>query len=78
MTADPFREILHRKPFDPFRLVMSSGESYNVIHPEIAFVTAKALVLAIPDPTRADGERLAFCSHLHVAHVETLKPSQAA
>ena len=78
MTADPFREILKRVPFEPFRVVMSSGESYNVMHPGMAFVTAKALVLAIPEQTHPDGERLAFCSYLHVTHVETLKPSRAA
>jgi hypothetical protein len=78
MTAETFREILKRVPFEPFRVVMSSGESYNVMHPEMAFVTAKALILAIPDPSHPDGERWAFCSYLHVAHVETLKPSRAA
>jgi hypothetical protein len=78
MTADTFREILRRVPFEPFRVVMSSGESYNVVHPEMVFVTAKALILAIADPSHADGERLAFCSYLHAAHVETLKPSRAA
>jgi hypothetical protein len=36
MTAETFREILHRRPFEPFRAVMSSGESYNVMHPEMA------------------------------------------
>ena len=74
MTADTFREILKRAPFEPFGVVMSSGESYNVIHPEMAFVTAKALILALPDPSAAEGERLAFCSYLHIAHVETLRP----
>jgi hypothetical protein len=78
MTADTFREILHRAPFEPFRVVMSSGESYNVMHPEMAFVTARSLILALPDPSRAEGERLAFCSYLHVAHVEVLTPSRAA
>lgn len=78
MTADAFREILKPSPFEPFRVVMSSGESYNVMHPEMAFVTARALVLAIPEPSHPDGERLAFCSYLHIAHVETLKPSRAA
>jgi hypothetical protein len=75
---DTFREILKRAPFEPFRVVMSSGESFNVMHPEMVFVTAKALILAIPDPTHADGERLAFCSYLHRANVETLKRSRAA
>jgi len=78
MTSDTFREILHRAPFEPFRVVMSSGESYNVMNPEMAFVTARSLILALPEPSRADGERSAFCSYLHIAHVETLKPSRAA
>jgi hypothetical protein len=78
MTADTFREILRRRPFEPFRVVMSSGESYNVMHPEMVFVTAKSLILAIADQSHPDGERLAFCSYLHIAHVETLKPSRAA
>ncbi len=78
MTADTFRDILHRAPFEPFRVVMSSGESYNVMHPEMAMPTARTLILAIPDSTRPDGERLAFCSYIHVAHVEVLKPSRAA
>jgi len=56
---------------------MSGGECYTIIHPEMAFVTGKALILAIPDASHADGERLAFCSYLHIAHVETLGSSRA-
>lgn len=76
MTADTFREILKRTPFEPFRVVMSSGESYNIMHPEMAFVTGKALILALPDKSAPEGERLAFCSYLHIAHVETLRPAE--
>lgn len=78
MTADTFREILRRKPFEPFRVVMSSGESYNVTHPETALATARSLILALPDPTQPEGERLAFCSYLHLAHVEILRPTDVA
>ena len=74
MTADTFREILRRRPFEPFRVVTSSGESYNVMHPETALVSARSLILALPDPTQPEGERLAFCSYLHLAHVEVLRP----
>jgi hypothetical protein len=78
MTADTLREILKRSPFEPFRIVMSSGESYIVMHPEMALVTGRSLILAIPDPAHPDGERIAFCSYLHIAHVETFHPSRAA
>jgi hypothetical protein len=74
MTAETFREILHRAPFEPFRVVMSSGESYSVIHPDWALVTSRSLILAIPDPGHPEGERWAFCSYLHISHVEILSP----
>lgn len=73
MTGKTFRDILNRRPFEPLRVVMSSGESYVVLHPEIAFATAESLILALPDPSRESGERLVFCSYLHIAHVESLK-----
>ena len=38
MTATNVRDLLRQKPFRPFRLVMSSGESYEVRHPEMALV----------------------------------------
>jgi len=78
MTAETFRDILHRTPFEPFRVVMSSGESYNVMHPEMALPSARALLLVLPEPTRADGERYVFCSYLHIAHIEMLKSVRAA
>jgi hypothetical protein len=57
MTAGTFREILKRTPFEPFRVVMSSGESYNIMHPEMVLVAAKALVLAIPESSHPEGAR---------------------
>ena len=78
MTADAFGEILKRAPFEPLRVVMSSGESYDVMDPEMLLVTAKCLVLALPDSSQPEGERLAFCSYIHVTHVEILKPTRAA
>ena len=78
MTADTSKDILHRQPFELFRVVMSSGESYNVMHPEMAFVSAGSLILAILDPAHPEGERLAFCSHPHIARVELLKASRVA
>ena len=78
MTADTFKEFMKRRPFEPFRVVMNSEEAYSVLHPEMAFITAKALILAIPDPSHPDGERIAFCSYIHIAHLETFQPTRAA
>ena len=39
MTVQDFRDLLKAQPFQPFRIVMSSGESYEVRHPEMAFLS---------------------------------------
>jgi hypothetical protein len=45
MTVQTFRELLTQRPFQPFRLVMSSGLTYEVRHPEMAMLTRNALLV---------------------------------
>ena len=35
MTLQTFQDLLKQQPFQPFRLVMSSGETYEIRHPEM-------------------------------------------
>lgn len=44
------------------------------MHPEMALVSGRALVLALPEPASPEGDRLVFCSYLHIAQVEELRP----
>jgi hypothetical protein len=55
---------------------MSSGQSYEVRHPEMAILTRSDLLVGIDV---ADGVAAAFkiCSLLHVATVEPLSASSA-
>ena len=50
MTVQTFRELLTKRPFLPFRLVMSSGQAYEVRHPEMAFLTRTDIFVGIDDP----------------------------
>lgn len=72
MTVQTFRELLTQRPFKPFRLVMSSGQSYDVRHPEMAMLTRTDILVGI-DETR-DGVPASFkiCSLLHVTAIEPL------
>jgi hypothetical protein len=45
MTVQTFRELLARRPFKPFRLVMSSGQTYEVRHPEVAMLTRSDMLV---------------------------------
>lgn len=71
MTVQTFRNLLSAQPFKPFRLVMSSGESYEVRHPEMAFVT-KSDMLVGTDVEDGVPAEFRICSLLHVATIEPI------
>jgi hypothetical protein len=73
MTVQTFRELLGQRPFDPFRLVMSSGQSYDVPHPEMAFLTKTDILVGTGDTDDGVPAEFKICSLLHVTAVEPLR-----
>jgi hypothetical protein len=73
MTLQSFRDLLRRQPFLPFRLVMSSGQTYEVRHPEMAMLTRTDLLVGLDDPGDGIPTEFKICSLLHVTAVEPLR-----
>jgi hypothetical protein len=67
-----FRDLLKQQPFKPFRLVMSSGESYEVRHPEMAWVTVNDIYVGIDGAEDGLPTEARICPMLHVATVESM------
>jgi hypothetical protein len=72
MTVQDFRDLLTHQPFQPFRLVMSSGSAYDVRHPEMAFLSKTSIYVAIGEEEEGVPDRFKMCSLLHVTAVEPL------
>jgi hypothetical protein len=64
MNADAIREFLKVRPFEPLEVQLSSGQVYEIRHPENAIVMRNTLVIAFPE---TDG--VIWCSFIHVAAV---------
>lgn len=75
MTVQTFRELLSQRPFRPFRLVMSSGQTYEVRHPEMAFLTRTDLLVGVGETEDGVPAEFRICSLLHVATIEPLSVS---
>ena len=73
MTLQTFRDLLGRRPFQPFRLVMSSGQTYDVRHPEMAFLSRTSIYVAIDEADDGVPADFKICSLLHVTAIEPLK-----
>lgn len=77
MTVQTFRDLLASRPFQPFRLVMSSGQTYEVRHPEMAWLTRTSILVGIDIADDGVPAEFRICSLLHVTAVEPLSASSA-
>ena len=75
MTVQTFRELLARRPFQPFRLVMSGGQAYEVRHPETALLTRSDMLIGFGESEEGVPAEFKICSLLHVTTVEPLTAS---
>jgi hypothetical protein len=74
MTANQLRDALRKQPFEPFRVRLTTGQAYEIMHPEFAAVTQTSLFVGEPHD---DGfpDRMIQCSWLHVVALEPVEPS---
>jgi hypothetical protein len=68
MSYEYFRELLDKRPFEPFAVHLSSGEVYAIRYPGCANLTRTRLVIVDPD-----ADHIVVCSLLHIASVEMLQ-----
>ena len=72
MTVQSFRDLLAQRPFRPFRLVMSSGSTYEVRHPEMALLTRSDMLIGVGETDEGVPAEFRICSLLHVASIEPI------
>ena len=77
MDLQSFRELLTQQPFKPFRLVMSSGQSYDVRHPEMALLTRTRMLVGVDVADDGVPAEFKICSLLHVTAVEPFGSASA-
>lgn len=75
MRPEDVREFLKRQPFQPFRISLTDGRTYDVLHPELAMVGRSTLAIGLPGKGDPEGiyDRLITVSLLHVMQIELLE-----
>lgn len=72
-TAHDIMARARIRPFVPFRIVMSSGERYDVTHPDLILVGRRDLTVGMPapdEPTMYD--QVARVAIMHITDVQDL------
>jgi hypothetical protein len=78
MTIEAIRILLNRRPFEPMKIKTTSGESFEVRHPEMAMLARSAMAIVHPDADGSPSDKVEYVSYLHIASVETLAGADAA
>ncbi len=73
ISAGEIKRLVDERPFTPFRIIMSSGDRYEIRHPEQAFVTKARIYIGLRPDQRGIPEDSEICSVLHITSVEPLK-----
>lgn len=77
MTVQTFRELLARRPFQPVRLTLSSGQTFEIRHPEMALLTRTSILIGTDLAEDGVPAEFKIVSLLHVASMQPLS-NQAA
>ena len=77
MTVQTFREMLARRPFQPVNVTLSSGQSFEVRHPEMAMLTRTGLLVGVDLADDGVPAEFKILSLLHVTSIEPLTPTEA-
>lgn len=78
MTLQTYRDLLSQRPFRPFRIVMSSGQSFEVRHPEMAMLTRTDLLVGVGEADDGVPAEFRICSLLHITTIEPLNAPKGA
>jgi hypothetical protein len=74
MPPEDLQKKLQAVPFRPFRIHLSDGTAYDVIHPELLLLGRRSLVLGLagrPDETLY--ERIVEVDLLHIVRMELVE-----
>ena len=73
MTPDGLRELVRMQPFQPFRIHLTNGDTFDIRHPENLMVTRRLIAVAVPSDERGMPESAIWVSYVHIVKTEPIR-----
>jgi hypothetical protein len=78
MSPNDLLQFTRKKPFEPFRLLVSDGSAYDIRHPEFCMVLQTSVIVGVPgDPQAKVPETAEWIDARHIVKVVPLTPPAA-
>jgi len=76
--TEDIQELIRKQPFEPFRICMSDGRIYDVMHPELCLPGRTKVHVGVPDPkAKRLIMRVDQCALVHIVRIEPLNGQHA-
>ena len=73
MRAEDLMAMLRERPFIPFRIHMTDGRTFDIVHPEAVFVLRSRAIIGLrPDPETNIFDRSEQIALLHVVRTSEI------
>ncbi|MBY0229434.1 MAG: hypothetical protein K2W96_09160 [Gemmataceae bacterium] len=78
MRPEELVQLLRIRPFQPLRILMTDGRTYDIRHPEMVIVQrGRVDIGVITDPASGVADRVDYCSIIHIVRVEPIHQEAA-
>jgi hypothetical protein len=74
-TPDDIQARLREQPFTPIRIITTTGQAYDIFHPDLVLVARRFLIVGTPsteNPAQAD--QVTRVALVHVTELRELPP----
>lgn len=73
MTQHELHEFARRQPFEPFRVILTTGATYDIPHPDLIMVGQRSAIIGLTNgPNGSVYQRTIKVDLLHVVGVQEL------
>jgi hypothetical protein len=73
MRAEELAQLIRRKPFQPIRLHLTTGQTYDIRHPEFIIIQRQSAEVGVdPDLKTGVVDRVEYISLLHVVRAHNI------
>jgi hypothetical protein len=73
MTQEELQDAARRQPFEPFRVVLTTGETFDIRHPDLILVGRRSAIIGMTNDLNGTAyDRTMKVDLLHVVGIEEL------
>lgn len=73
MDAEEIYRLTKQQPFQPFRVHVSDGTQYDILHPDRILIGKRALYVGVGGVDSGPAQKIEIVSNIHFTRITPLK-----